>query len=483
MKHLRYVLLALGLLVSSQADAGTVYVDTAGTNGALATNSGSTDTTTPTASGTGITCATTTCTITDASINLGTVVTTPGLTQTSINIAGATNTARTLFWVTGVTSGCVGLAVNCVITVDTAPTGSLTGWAVGGRYLWPSGATANVVEGALGLSGGQDAVIFNTTPAVRSTGSYITLHNPGTSTTGYLLFQGKAGVRPKLQTTGNASVMNMGTQANWKISNLELAADTTSGTADIIQNCGANSWFDNVLISSSGGNGFICSSTTRITNSEVTGVATDGVSINAAGSIISGNYIHGNTGAGINYINSVPNVAITDNLIIGNTGRGIYISGTPASQAHDALIEGNTIADNTGVGLEVANTNTVVTLRNNIIYNNNSANLVKWDAGTAEQFGSHGYNVFFSSSTGSLSGLTANSTESTSDPKFVSPGTGNTANYALSTGSSAAGIGWPSVNGGSFPGTGNSASVGYKDLGAFQRQVTAGGQGIIGGGL
>jgi hypothetical protein len=46
MKHLKYLIITLGLL-ASPANAGTIYVDITA-NGALAANSGGTDTTCPT---------------------------------------------------------------------------------------------------------------------------------------------------------------------------------------------------------------------------------------------------------------------------------------------------------------------------------------------------------------------------------------------------------------------------------------------------
>lgn len=480
MKYLRYALIALGLL-ASPVNAGTVYVDIAG-NGGAATNSGGTDTSSPTASGTAATNVGTTVTL-DVSTNLGAVVTTPGLTQSSINIAGATNANRTLFWITGITSGCTGTAVACVITVDTAPTGlTSNAWVVGGRYLWPSGSTASVIDGALGLSGGADVVTFNTTPATRTT-TYIIARNSGTTTTGLITIQGKSGVRPVLQmTAGTGSAINLNTLNNWKISNLQLNCGTS--TTDCIQNSnGAGIWIDNVYASAGGGsflnapgNGL------RLTNSEITGFV--GVALASTTSVgkITGNYIHNNTSDAVTGTSTTCSMTFIDNLIASNGGRGIALTGTPTTQAQACTFEGNTIVNNTGIGIEVGNANYVVNLRNNIIANTGAVNTVKWDAGSAELFGEHGYNVYWNGTGSGVSGLTPNGTEFTTNPLFVNSGAGN---YAITNSSPAAGSGYPSANGGAFPGTGNSASVGYRDIGAFQRQVTAGGSGghVIGGGL
>jgi hypothetical protein len=475
----RIALAFLLWLLLSPAIAGTIYIDTAG-NGAAATNSGTTNTTTPTATGTAATVVGTTVTL-DTNTNLTGVVTTPGVTQSAINIAGATNPGRTIFWITTPVTGCTGTGA-CTITVDTAPTGVTTNsWAVGGRYLMPSGTTADVFDGALGLSGGQDIVSFNTTPASRTTTAYITARNAGTSTTGLITIQGTAGTRPILQITGTTgSIINLGALAGYKISNLQFVS---ASTTDTIQNAVGALWIDNLYVSSCGGTAATLATVgVRVTNSEITGCAGDGLTFaSAATGTVCGNYIHGNTGSGINVTATSPNnLLICDNLIVSNSGRGIYESGAISAVSNCLVLLGNTIANNTLPGLEVANANASVMLRNNIIYENSATHpTVLWDAGTAEALGNHSYNVFFNASAGgNLSGLTANGTEFTTNPGFVNSGTGN---YAITSSSPAAGTGYPSVSGGSFPGTGNASTVGYLDIGAFQRQVTAGGGiGILG---
>ena len=467
--HLRYALIALGLLVSP-VDAGTIYVDTAG-NGGAAANSGTSDTASPQATGTAATVVSTTVTL-DTNTNLTGIVTTAGLTQSAINIAGATNANRTIFWITGVT-GCTGTGA-CSITVDVAPTGVTTNnWVVGGRYLWPSAATVNVVEGALGLSGGQDAVTFNTSPASR-TGIFLTLRNPGTTSTGNIVIQGKAGTLPVLtMSSGVAAFFNQNTQSGFTISNLSLS---NSGTGGAIQNSSSYLVLQNVKIAGGAGTGTL-SGVAQIIGGEISGSSTDGIT---SSSIlrVKGAYIHGNSGNGITVSVANPSAFIQNNLIVGNTLKGISLSGTSTSQSHSTIVDHNTIYGNLSDGFSVTNANTVVTLTNNILQDNGqtSGYNVDWIAGNAQLFGVHSNNVFYQSGagtpTGNLLNLTTNATELTTSPQFVATGSNN---FAIANASPAAGAGTPS----NLPSIGTSLTASFPDIGAAQRQVTAGGQGII----
>ena len=96
------------------------------------------------------------------------------------------------------------------------------------------------------------------------------------------------------------------------------------------------------------------------------------------------------------------------------------------------------------------------------IQNGNAAgeSNVEWAAGAAENVGSHGYNDFYQSGgTTNLAGLTANSTEITTDPLFVNAAGGD---FRLKAGSPARSAAFP----GQFLGGGS--SVGYLDMGAVQ---------------
>jgi hypothetical protein len=441
---------------------GTLYVDTGGN----AANSGSTDTNSATLTGTSATFVSGTTVQLDSGTDLSSVVTS-GASQSAINIAGATNSNRTIFWITAV-SGSGGATPQ--VTLDVAPTGMTTNtWRIGGQYVFPGSATANVIVNALRAG---DILQFNNTPATRTNSPYVTTAVAGDTTSGRITIRGKTGVRPVLEMTGNSQAISGG-HNNYVVSNLELKS---SGTFAILTT--TTGWLvDNVLITGTGGsstqNGITVANSSVVSNCEISGVGGTGISAstNGEGVFAFGNYIHGCGVDGITVVGTGPRSQIIGNVINGCTGRGIYASGASTAQNHYLGIISNTIYGNTLAGIEVTDLDTVVVLRNNIVMNTNTADIVKWAAGTAELMSSHAYNVFYSSSTGVLNGLTTNSTEFTTDPSFSNAGSGN---FAIGSSSPAAGSGFP----GTLPISGT--STGYRDIGAIQRQVTAGSVGVIG---
>lgn len=423
---------------------GVIYVDTGGAT----TNSGTTDTNGATLSGTG-----------DAVVTGSTVQLTIGTDLSgiaadgsqAIYLAQASNSNQKIFWITGKDD-----ALDQV-TVSVAPTGvTASNWTIGGRLVW----TPANVESALR---GGDTIQFNNDPATR-TAAYFTARNSGDSTLGQIRIIGKSGVRPLLNvTSGNVNCLALGALNNYYVSNLEVkAAGATS--AAVVSGTGSGITVDNIKVSQSGGGaGVSCSASGFvIMNSEITGV---GDGINGLGAFF-GNYIHAVSGDCIEIVGAGPTAFVANNVLTTASGRGIFISGAATSQAHVVVILSNTIYGNTLAGLEVTDTDTRVMLYNNIIMNTNSADIVKWTAGNAQLVSSHGYNLFFSSSTGVLNGLTANSTELTSDPLFTTPGSGD---FTLQTGSPAKATAYPGV----FLG----GNTGYLDMGALQRQEPAGGSG------
>jgi hypothetical protein len=337
-----------------------------------------------------------------------------------------------------------------------------------------------VIEGAIGLSGGPDVITFNTSPAAR-TAVFLTARNSGTTSTGNLTIQGKAGTLPVLTlSSGSASFFNVGALSNWTFSNLSWANSGT-GVA-FFGGGGANSIIQNVKVAGGAGLGALTFNS-KIIGGEVSGSSGDGIA-SASNGVIRGVYIHGNTGNGITLSSTTPNYSVLNNLISGNTGKGIAITGTTTAQNHGIVVDHNTIYGNQSDGFSVTNANTVVTLTNNILQDNGqtSGYNVDWIAGNAQLFGTHSNNVFYQSGagtpTGNLLNLTTNATEFTTNPLFVATGSRN---FAIANASPAAGSGTPSV----LPSIGSALTTGYPDIGAAQRQVTAGGGsvGIIGGGL
>ena len=474
MKTLFRGLTALAVLfaTSSFAAVGTLYVDTGG----VGTNSGSTDTNSPTASGSAAAWATGTTAVTlDTNTNL------VGVAQDgsqSILLGNATNTNQHVFWIASFT-GCTGTGA-CVVTTTGAPasptcstcTGSA--WAVGGRYLMPSGT--EIISGSLRAG---DTLIFNNNPATR-TSSFVAAGSSGNSTLGTINVIGKSGVRPTLTISNTANVLSLGGSiTDWRIENLELVQNGGSGAAIAISGQGVI--INNIKVSKAGGNCVEGFGTAIVVNSELTGCGGDGLNSATAISSAIGNYIHGNTGNGITNSGSGAGSTIINNLITGNTGRGIYMSGaTGVDAGRQTDIVGNTIYGNTNTGLEVTDQDTTVYLYNNIIQQNGGTTYynVLWSAGNAQNVSNHSYNLFYSSSclggaaSACVSNLTPNSTEVSSDALFTNAGGGN---FSITSASPAKNAGYP---GNFIAGT----TTSYRAIGAAQPQGTSGGN-IIGGGL
>lgn len=469
-KHFAAVL-AAWLAFIPAAYAGTIFVDTGG----LATNSGSTDANSPTTSGTAATNVGTTVTL-DVSTNLGTV-NTSGPNQTSINIAGATNTNRTIFWVTSVTSGCTGTAVACVIVVDTAPTGLTTNaWSVGGRYLWPSGSTVD--KAASALRGG-DTLQFNNPPATR-TAAFLTLGSGqvGDSTNGNINIIGKAGGSRILLDVGSSPVnvlTGTGSTSNYiYLSNLELRQAAT--TVSLAASFGIAIW-DNVKFNHPSGTTtaagmLVASASARVLNSEFVGggagTTQDCINVTGGQLYVLNSYLHNCNGDGVEFNFSNPISTINGTIIANNGSSGINLSGaTVTSAAGIVAIENSTIYSNGVAGLTVADADTMVFMENNIFQNDGTHPNVSWTAGNCSTISYHSFNVFYASGGTNLNNCSANATEFTTNPLFNNAGG---ADWSISNSSPAAGSGIPGNPSGS-------SSTGFRDMGAIQRQVTAGGGG------
>lgn len=442
---------------------GFLFVNTGG----AATNSGSSDNSTPDKSGTNASVSGTTVTLDSGTVLTGVV--TSGASQSSINIAGATNTNQTIFWITG-TAGSGGATPT--VTVSVAPTGTLTGvsWAIGGQYLYPSGATHDVIVNALRAG---DTLQFDNTPASKTL-AFINPTTAGDTTSGKISVIGKAGASVTLAVTGATNAITIG-QANWYFSNLTF---TGSGNAPIVTASAGGFIFENNSISGTGvnasqqalvvtGNGFV------VLNNNIGPTGSIGVNPQSSTGqgIIFGNYIHDNTGDGIT-MGGTPSFAIINNIVTGNGGVGINFTGATASQAHSATVYGNTVYGNTGSQVSVTNINTVVFMCNNIISNASAANLAAWPTGGADLVSKHKYNVYYSSSSGANVNLTPGTTESTANPVFSNVAGGN---YAVSATGSAGATGFPGTMPGGF-------SAGFNNIGALQNaSVAAAAGGIISG--
>lgn len=471
-KYLAILLAAWLAFIPTMAFAavGTIFVDAGGS----ATNSGTTDNNSSVINGTAASWTTGTTAITlDTNTNFATV---PGCSagtcdgSQAIFLGNSTNTNQNIFWFTAY-SGCTGSGACSITTTASVScaTCSANSWAIGGRYFYPGTTGHDVVVAALRAG---DTLQFNNTPASKSTVGYITTTSAsGDGTNGTINVIGKTGLRPVLQQTGNTFTISTA-NGGWKISNLELQGNSASS----IVNANGALFLDNVKIDGTGASatqhGIVINSGAVVTNSEIGPVGGDGVksAVNANFYIIN-SYIHS---AGLDCVTdalvNTPAVAVIQGNVIANcAGRGIFLSGSPSFLGAYTNILNNTIYGNGNSGVEVASSNHMVFLRNNIIQSTiTGVATAKWTSGTAQLIANHGYNVFWNSvdTNSGVSGLTLNATEFGADPKLVNAGA---ANFAIQDTSPAAGVGYF----GAAP-VGSGLFAGFLDIGALQRQVTAG---------
>lgn len=434
---------------------GWCYVQTGGN----AANSGSRNLATAAHSGSACTAVGAVITL-DTTDDLSGINATAGsLTQDSINIAGATNANRTIFWIVAVDN------VLKTVTVDVAPSGLTTNaWKIGGHYLWPSGAGVNVVEGALGVNGAADHLRFLDTPASKTV-TFLTTRIAGTSAIGGPTVDVADGTRPVFNVTNTAAVIDADTNgALWSFEGFEVDQDGASGAAILLL---GGQRVKNIKVSDAGGLGInVPSSGTFVGACEVTGTGAGGIAISPGGLCpCFGNHIHDLTGNGIALPTGDVNQLIVSNVVDTVTGRGILLSGASTAHTHGIAVLQNTVNGCGDSGLEETDIDVMVHRYGNIFRNNGDAAgeyNVERVAGTAETGGSHGYNCFYHDGGGggaNLLNLTVNSTEIITDPLFTAPDNGD---FSLRPGSPCRAT--------SFPGQFLGGNLSYLSMGAVQPQ-------------
>lgn len=427
---------------------GTLYIDTSGS----ANNSGSSDGALQlSGSAAAFVSGTTVSLLTDNPDLSGLI--TSGATQSAINIAGATNSNRTIFWITGFDN----TAGIKTVTLDVAPTGmTANAWVIGGRHV----LTSARVEGALRAG---DTAIFNNSPAAAAATIW-TFRTAGNSTSGFAKIVGKTGTRPVFNTTNTAVCVTSAVFGSWT-ENIEVQQNGASGNG-ITQSSGGIVL--NVKVSDAGGAGVVGTQGSKCSRSEITGTSANGYSsANNNGGLVTGNYIHDLTGVGVLGSAASQVMLVEFNVIDTCSDRGIHFSGAPAASPtwEGFAVRNNTVYANGNSGLEVTDADAPVNLVNNILSENGNAAgefNVEWVAGSAEMSGVHDNNCFFSSGGGgsaNLSGLTATATEATTDPLFTNPSGGD---FSLGAASPCKATG--------FPGQILGGNLGYLDMGAIQRQ-------------
>ncbi len=220
----------------------------------------------------------------------------------------------------------------------------------------------------------------------------------------------------------------------------------------------------------------------HINRSEIKNSTTDGVKGENA-IYATYNYIHNNTGIGINDINTGGySLFASGNIVANNGGAGVVYNSS--NSQYGAVLTNNTITGNTGNGVTVTSNFPIppgvgLTMVGNIIYNNGGwgvsipNNLTNPPGAVVALYSNNAYG---SNTSGNQQNFTAsrNDVTLTANP-FTNSGSGN---YSLNstTGGGAAlkQAGFPGI----FPG---GSSTGYLDIGAVQTSGTPGTGGVSGG--
>jgi len=140
-----------------------------------------------------------------------------------------------------------------------------------------------------------------------------------------------------------------GIEGGW---NLTVSDTSITGSGLDGIHTGSQLTASGVTVTGSGDAGISAGGGSSVTGSVVSGNGGDGIYINGSGSsTISGNEVFGNDGDGIAAIGGC-GTTVANNLVSGNGASGIYLNDSGCSPGQTFLIEGNTVEDNTGTGIE-----------------------------------------------------------------------------------------------------------------------------------
>ena len=418
----------------------TIYVKTTG----AATNSGSSDQDAANLSGAAATVAAAVVSL-DGSPDLSGVATDGSAT---IHLNDASNSNQKIFKITAVDD------VLKTVTVSVAPTGVVSSaWAIGGRFIW----TPASIEGALAAGW----IVELGDSIASSAATILTCRAAGDTTNGAITVKGKSGVdHPSMITSGDLPVIDSNLQDNWILQNLTITQQGATNDG-VVTDAGWRLW--DIRINDAGDHGVdMADGGATLFASEVSGVDVNAWDSANRDAVI-GCYIHDVGSRGFRNANTGASSAVLFNVFDTCGAEAISLTGgTPVDSDHLTTIISNTIygSGNSGLGLDAALIN--VKLINNIFSENGNAagEFNVESAGTVEHISLHAYNIFFHSGGGggaNLSGLTANSTELTSDPLLNDPASGD---FTLKAGSPAKHAG--------YPGALLGGSTGYLDIGAVQ---------------
>jgi hypothetical protein len=445
------------LLVVSPAWAGIIYADNAGN----AAYSGSTDTASPTISGS-------TATVSGATVILdaGTVLTAlncvdGSATQSAIFLTSASNSNQKIFWCTS-SSGSGGATPTLGLSVTpTCAANACGAWNVGGRHL---AVMADAALEATIRSG--DILQYNNDVATANAVGFTCRTANATGVPA--IIRGKAGVYPKLEATGTTNVIACA-QNNYIFQGLTIRGDGASGVAMALT--GNNIEVIDNKFTRAGGTCITDGQTLIAILNDITGCLGDGINLTSSQHSLFANYIHAVGGDCAEDSATTPSLVAEFNIFSLCGARGLYLSGSPGSPATQlARIVNNTFYKSVNSGLEIVSANTPFILFNNLFLDNATTSGANILGGAALTYGPYGYNIIFQSGGNTnVTNYTLASTDLAVNPGLTNPASGD---FTLTSSSAARGTG--------TPGTLLNSSTGYLSIGAIQPALTGGGH-IIGG--
>jgi parallel beta helix pectate lyase-like protein len=368
-------------------------------------------------------------------------------------------------------------------TLDRACGGvaSITGgtYAVGGALATWATAIGTAGTAIAGNTVWVKSGTFTLTAAV-------TLQNSGTETAGPIIVHGyhttrgdQDGTQPLLTTaTNSTSLINPNAKLRWQFINLHMT--NTAGTRASGFNCtagGAPGYmaFTN-LVMDGFSTAFLCGNigaanginNSVLQNSEVKNCTGNGIEFGGTAVFIMNNYIHGNTGSGIDTGASLGSANIIGNFVASNSSRGIKHDNDTAT---NMILINNTVYSNTSDGIYSPLTSASsleFILMNNVIYGNGGFGVNITNSTTAGILINQN-NAYGSNTSGARSGIAAGANDVTLTADPLTSSTNAALNNTAGGGAACRAAG--------FAGVMTAGGTGYIDIGALQHQdAGSGGQ-------
>lgn len=322
------------------------------------------------------------------------------------------------------------------VTVTPNPAGTATGltWAIGGKRASIGSASSVLLFDNGGAAGDMGAgwVVEMESGHTESLSARIDYRGPGDTTDGPKILRGPAGAatRPVITTTNDFVQRD----DYWRFVDFDL---TGSGATDAFVQVGSVTRLEGLLISGFSGVLIQRSGATGVQGCQVLGCHLSGGSVgiradqnaHVVGCRIEGQSSHGiaTTSGGA----ALAGLTIASNLIYGCGGDGVHVEQTRTDSFASVVIDGNTIDDCTGDGIEYSGDNDGINglaVLNNLLTNNGGYGLNFASLTAAKVLARNAVikgNTTFGNTSGAcnLSGVLEGGT--TTDPDYVNAGAGD----------------------------------------------------------